>query len=156
VAGWRRANALGVEVGSFPGQQVRAPQSLRLPPTLLFAGGKGEGVEKGGKKWAGTTYVLKDLGMYNGTSLRILDTGRGPFIRYGSLNFAMPATWKVCVSVCVSVCVCVCMCVYVCVCSHSLPEVHTPNPTPQTLHPPPYNILHHTLRIGTKAVRGNI
>ena len=42
-------------------------------------GGRGRG-RRGGAGQKST--VLKDMGQYNGTSLLILDTGRGPFIRY--------------------------------------------------------------------------
>ena len=56
-------------------------------------GGSGAG-QRARAQWNSDAVVVKDLGLYNGTSLQLLDAGNGPYVNWGPVNTKMPIQWR--------------------------------------------------------------
>lgn len=45
-------------------------------------------------QWNKDAVVVKDLGLFNGTALQLLDAGSGPYVNWGPVNTKLPAQWR--------------------------------------------------------------
>jgi len=98
-AGWERVR--GQQEGVVNGDGDGKTANSRAKELATY-NTKGSGVQSYNRT---AVKIVKEMGSYNGSALRIQDSGRGAYIRYGNLNFAMPVPWKdrssgMCVSSC--------------------------------------------------------
>ncbi len=87
-AGWERVRVRGEGVVNGDGDGKKANSRAK---ELATYNTKGSGVQSYNRT---AVKIVKEMGSYNGSALRIQDSGRGAYIRYGNLNFALPVTWK--------------------------------------------------------------